>query len=97
VRTAQAVLIILMILAPSFVVSGGFYLVHMLVQRIGLPLRQCHPVGLADPADRGAVAALSNVPSQLAMSVSPLVTGSCPVVLAGGWVIARSGPALPVW
>jgi len=25
-----------------------------------------------------------DVPSQLAMSVSPLVTGSCPVVLAGG-------------
>jgi hypothetical protein len=49
----------------------------MLVQRIGLPLRQSYSVGLADPAERGAVAALSNVPSQLAMPVSPLVTGYC--------------------
>ena len=83
-RIAQAVRVIPVILAPSFVVAGGFYLVHMLVQRIGLPLRQSYPVGLADLAERGAVAAPSNVPSQLAMSVSPLVTGSCPVVLAGG-------------
>ncbi|MGH3277549.1 MAG: MFS transporter [Trebonia sp.] len=75
VRIAQAVLIIPMILAPSFAAAGGFYLVRMLVQRLGLPLRQSYTVGLADPAERGTVAALSNVPSQLAMSVSPLATG----------------------
>jgi hypothetical protein len=58
VRIAQAVLIIPVILAPGFVVSGGFCLVYMLVQRIGLPLRQSYPVGLTDPAERGGVAAL---------------------------------------
>ena len=83
-RLAQTVLIIPVILAPSFVVSGGFCLVPVLVQRIGLPLRQSYPVGLADLAERGGGAALSNVPSQRAMSVSPLVTGSCPVVLSCG-------------
>lgn len=75
VRMAQAVLIVPMILAPTFAMAGGFYLVRMLVQRLGVPLRQSYTVGLADPAERGTVAALSNVPSQLAMSVSPLVTG----------------------
>jgi len=84
VRIAQTVLIIPVILAPSFVVSGGFYPVNRLVQRIGLQLCQAYPAGLADPADRGAVAGLPDVPTRLAMSVSPLVTGSCPVVLAGG-------------
>lgn len=75
VRMAQAVLVIPMILAPGFLQAGVVYLVRMLVQRIGLPLRQSYTVGLADPAERGAVAALSNMPSQLAMSVSPLFTG----------------------
>jgi MFS family permease len=75
VRVAQAVLIAPMILSPNFLTAGGFYLVRMLVQRIGLPLRQSYTVGLADPAERGAVAALSSMPSQLAMSVSPLATG----------------------
>lgn len=75
VRISTAVLIIPMILAPSFLVAGAFYLVRMLIQRIALPLRQSYTVGLADPAERGAVAALSNMPSQLAMSFSPLATG----------------------
>lgn len=47
VRIAQAVLIITVILAPGFVVADGFYLVDMLVQRIGLPLCQSCPVVLA--------------------------------------------------
>lgn len=75
VRALQALLVVPMVLAPSFAAAGAFYLLRMLVQRIGLPLRQSYSLGLADPAERGAVAALSNVPSQLAMSVSPLFTG----------------------
>jgi MFS family permease len=75
VRVLQAVLIVPMVLAPSFAAAGACYLVRMIVQRIGLPLRQSYSIGLADPAERGAVAALSNVPSQLMMSASPLFTG----------------------
>lgn len=74
-RSLQAILIVPMALAPSFAAAGGWYLLRMIVQRIGLPLRQSYSIGLADPAERGAVAALSNLPSQLAMSVSPLFTG----------------------
>lgn len=75
IRLGQAVLIFPMILSPNLVAAGGFYLIRMLIQRIGLPLRQSYTVGLADPAERGALAALSNMPSQLAMSGSPLLTG----------------------
>jgi predicted MFS family arabinose efflux permease len=75
VRTAQAVLIVPMVLAPSFAFAGGIYFVRMIVQRIGLPLRQSYAIGLAHPDERASVTALSNVPSQLAMSVSPLLTG----------------------
>jgi len=75
VRIAQAVLIVPMVLSPSFLLAGAVYLVRMIVQRIGLPLRQSYSLGLADPDERASVAALSNLPSQLAMSGSPLLTG----------------------
>lgn len=74
-RSAQALLLVPMVLAPTFALAGGVYLIRMVVQRIGLPLRQSYVVAAADPAERGAVAALSTVPSQVAMAVSPLVTG----------------------
>lgn len=74
-RTAQALLLVPMVLAPTFAIAGGVYFVRMVVQRIGLPLRQSYALGLADPAERGSVAALSNVPSQVAMAASPLLTG----------------------
>lgn len=75
VRLVQAVLLVPMVLAPTFATAGAAYLVRMLVQRIGLPLRQSYVVGLADADERASVAALANVPSQLAMAGSPLVTG----------------------
>ncbi len=75
VRVLQSLLIIPMVLAPNFVLAGSWFLVRMLVQRIGLPLRQSYVVGLADPDERASVTALSNLPSQIATSLSPLLTG----------------------
>lgn len=75
VRTAQALLLVPMVLSPSFALAGAVYLVRMVVQRIGMPLRQSYAIGLADPGERAAVAALSNLPSQIAMAGSPLLTG----------------------
>ena len=75
VRVLQSLLIIPMVLSPNFTVAGSWFLVRMLVQRIGLPLRQSYVVGLADENERASVTALSNLPSQVAMSISPLLTG----------------------
>jgi len=75
VRTAQALLLVPMVLSPTFALAGAVYLVRMVVQRIGMPLRQSYTIGLADPEERASIAALSNLPSQLAMAGSPLVTG----------------------
>lgn len=74
-RAAQALLIVPMVLAPNFELAGAVYLVRMVTQRISLPLRQSYTLGLAEPDERAAVAAISNLPSQLAMSSSPLLTG----------------------
>jgi MFS family permease len=75
VRVLQSLLIIPMVLSPNFALAGSWFLVRMLIQRIGLPLRQSYVVGLADESERASVTALSNLPSQVAMSLSPLLTG----------------------
>ncbi|MGC8464144.1 MAG: MFS transporter [Acidimicrobiales bacterium] len=75
VRVAQAVLLVPMVLAPTFLLAGAAYLVRMVVQRIGLPLRQSYVLAMADPDERASVAALANLPSQAAMAASPVLSG----------------------
>ena len=92
VRAVQAVLLVPMVLAPSFALAGGVYLVRMMVQRIGMPLRQSYAVAMADPEERASVAALSQTPGQMAMSASSLLSGwllesvslELPFEIAGG-------------
>ncbi len=74
-RTMQALLIIPMVLAPAFWLAGGIYLLRMLAQRIGLPLRQSYVLGVVLPEERGTVAALSNLPSQVTSAASPTLAG----------------------
>jgi MFS family permease len=74
-RALQAVLIVPMVLAPTFWLAGAFYLLRMLAQRMGLPLRQSYVMGVVAPEERGSVAALSNLPSQAASAVSPTAAG----------------------
>jgi len=74
-RTFQAMLIIPMVLAPNFWLAGMIYLVRMLAQRIGLPLRQSYVLGVVPPEERGTVGALSNLPSQVTSSISPTLAG----------------------
>lgn len=75
VRALTAVLIVPMVLAPTFILAGVAYMLRMVVQRAGMPLRQSYVVAMADPQERSSVAALSNVPSQVAMGLSPLAAG----------------------
>ena len=92
VRVVQAVLLVPMVLAPSFLLAGAIYLVRMVVQRAGLPLRQSYVLAMADPEERSSVAALANIPSQVAMAASPIASGylleevslSLPFEIAGG-------------
>jgi MFS family permease len=90
-RLARAALLVPMVLSPSFVLAGAIYLVGMAAQRAALPLRQSYVLAMAHPEERASVAALSNLPSQLAMGASPLASGylleevslSLPFELAG--------------
>jgi predicted MFS family arabinose efflux permease len=75
IRGLQAALLVPMVMAPTFWLAGAVYLVRMGVQRIALPLRQSFVLAAADPGELASVAALSNVPSQLAMAGAPVATG----------------------
>ncbi len=75
-RALQAILMIPMVLAPTFWIAGAFYLVRMLAQRAGLPLRQSYVMGVVPPEERGTVGALSNLPAQAMSSLSPGIAGA---------------------
>jgi hypothetical protein len=98
-RAAQGLLVVPMVLAPNFELAGAVYLVRMVTQRISLPLRQSYTLGLAEPDERAAVAAISNLPSQVAMASSPLLTGylfdevslSLPFEIAAGLQLLNAG------
>jgi predicted MFS family arabinose efflux permease len=74
-RMLQAILIIPMVLAPNFWLAGAIYLLRMIAQRVGLPLRQSYVLGVVRSEERGTVGALSTVPSQVTSAVSPSLAG----------------------
>jgi len=75
VRALGGVLLVPMVLAPSFWLAGVIYFVRMLAQRVGLPLRQSFTQDMADPAERASLAALSNLPAQATMAGSQVLAG----------------------
>ena len=75
VRAVSGVLLVPMVLAPSFWLAGACYFVRMLTQRVGMPLRQSFTQDMADPSERASLAALSNLPAQATMATSQLLAG----------------------
>ncbi|MGH2514838.1 MAG: MFS transporter, partial [Ktedonobacterales bacterium] len=47
-----------------------------MAQRVALPLRQSYVMGVVAPEERGTVGALSNLPSQVTMAISPTIAGA---------------------
>ena len=74
-RALQAILMVPMVLAPTFWLAGALYLLRMQAQRIALPLRQSYTMAVVPPQERGTVGALSNLPMQVTSAVSPGIAG----------------------
>ena len=85
-RAFQAILMFPMVLAPTFWLAGAIYLVRMQAQRIALPLRQSYVMAVVPSHERGAVGALSNLPTQVTSAISPA---------AAGYIFANISLALP--
>ena len=75
VRAIGGVLIVPMVLAPTFWIAGAVFFMRMVAQRAGLPLRQSFTQDLAHPDERASVAALSNLPAQGTMGASQVLAG----------------------
>lgn len=75
VRALAGALLVPMVLSPTFALAAAIYVVRMLAQRIGLPLRQSYTQDLAHPDERGSVAALATLPAQATMAGSQVVAG----------------------
>ena len=75
VRLLSGVLLIPLALAPTFWMAGGIYVVRMLTQRVGLPLRQSYVQDLAHPDERASLAALSTLPAQATQAGSQVLAG----------------------
>ncbi|SHF00008.1 Predicted arabinose efflux permease, MFS family [Ferrithrix thermotolerans DSM 19514] len=98
-RVVQSVLLIPWALAPNFAFAGLFYAVRMIAQRASLPLRQSYALGQAPEGAKARVSSISNIPSQIAMAVSPAVAGviydsvslDLPLVLGGILQLASTG------
>lgn len=71
---------------PTFPLAAIVYFLRMSLQRASIPLRQSYTMGIVAASERSSAAGISNVPSQLAMSVSPL---------AGGYLFDTTSLELP--
>jgi MFS family permease len=74
-RGLQAILLVLMVLMPSFWLAGFVYTIRMVSQRLAMPLRQSYVMAVTDPTERASVAALSNMPAQATSVAGPPVAG----------------------
>ena len=91
VRFFQGLLLVPMALSPTFWVAGAVYLLRMVVQRVGLPLRQSFTQEVADPDERARLAALSSLPAQGTQAGSQVLAGylfdevalAAPLLVAG--------------
>lgn len=75
VRVLAGLLLLPMALAPTFWLAGALYLLRMLTQRVGLPLRQSYVQDLAHPEERASLASLSNLPAQATQAGSQVLAG----------------------
>jgi len=62
-------------LAPTFTLAGAVYILRMVFQTVGNPIRQSFVLELVPPEERGRLNAASSVPSQVTTAVSPAVGG----------------------
>lgn len=86
IRAIGGILLVPMALAPAFWMAGAIYLIRMMVQRVGMPLRQSFTQDMAHPEERASVAALASLPAQGTMAAGQA---------AGGWLFDEVSLAAP--
>ena len=75
-RSAAVLLLLSMVLAPTFIVAAVLLGLRTVCSNLGMPARQAYTMGVADERRRGAVAAFSSLPAQATSSISPVIAGA---------------------
>jgi MFS family permease len=75
-RLLAAGLTALVALSPTFLVAGAVYLLRMIFQTVSNPVRQSLVLEMVRPEERSRVSAISTLPSQVTMSLSPALGGA---------------------
>ncbi|HLH66442.1 MAG TPA: MFS transporter [Solirubrobacteraceae bacterium] len=91
IRASQALLLPVLALMPTLAAAGAVYTFRLVIQRIGVALRQSFVMGAAPAAERARVAAFSQLPAQGVSALSPTLSGylfaqaslAAPFALAG--------------
>jgi sugar phosphate permease len=62
-------------LMPSFALAGAVYTLRLVVQRLGIALRQSFVMSSAPADERARVGAFAQLPTQGAAALAPMLTG----------------------
>jgi MFS family permease len=62
-----------MALAPTFLLASAAYIIRIMINSIGLPIRQSFVMGVAEEQNRSKVAAIGSLPSQATGMIAPTI------------------------
>ncbi len=69
------ILLMMVPLAPSFLLAMGFYLARMSLSQMDVPARQSYTVAIVNPEERVSAAGFTNISRNIAQAVSPSISG----------------------
>ncbi len=74
-RALSCVLLIGMVLMPSYALAAWLYALRVIVNVLSIPMRQSYLMGVIEPAERASAAGFANLPSQGTQALSASLAG----------------------
>ena len=75
-RTISVVLLVVLTLAPTFVIASAVYLLRLICSAVSVPIGSSYVMGISEPMHRSRVAALGGVPAQATGMAGPTIAGA---------------------
>ncbi len=74
-RSISTVLLVVVVLMPTFVLAATLYGIRALFNTLSIPVRQSYLMGVIDPAERSSASGFANFPSQVTSAIGPYMAG----------------------
>jgi MFS family permease len=74
-RAVSSVLLVLVVLMPTFMTAAAIYGLRMLFNILSIPVRQSYLMGVIPAPERSSASGFANFPSQVMSAVGPYVAG----------------------